>query len=74
MLDTSSLVWSYAGDKSFKNMSDQEWDLVIAVHLKGAFAMSKACWPIMRGQKVRRLSFAQSFLRAKADRFVCLPL
>lgn len=32
--------------------SSQEWDAVIAVHLKGAFAMSKAVWPIMRSQKV----------------------
>lgn len=33
-------------------MSEQDWDLVVLVHLKGAFAMSKAVWPIMRSQKV----------------------
>lgn len=30
----------------------QEWDLVVLVHLKGAYAMSKAVWPLMRSQKV----------------------
>lgn len=40
------------GDKSFKNMSDQDWDLVIAVHLKGAYSCTKACWPLFRQQKV----------------------
>jgi multifunctional beta-oxidation protein len=40
---------------SFKNMSDQEWDQVIAVHLKGAFACSKAVWPHFRKQKFGRI-------------------
>lgn len=39
-------------DKSFKKMSDQDFDIITAVHLKGAFACTKACWPIFRGQKV----------------------
>lgn len=33
-------------------MSDQDWDLVIAVHLKGAYSCAKACWPLFRQQKV----------------------
>lgn len=33
-------------------MSDQDWDLVIAVHLKGAYSCTKACWPLFRQQKV----------------------
>ncbi len=43
------------GDKSFKKMSDSEWDLVMAVHLKGAFECTKACWPIFRKQKYGRI-------------------
>ena len=35
-----------------KNMSDEDWDLVTLVHLKGAFACTKACWPLFRQQKV----------------------
>jgi multifunctional beta-oxidation protein len=37
-------------------MDDKEWDLVVAVHLKGAYEMTKACWPLFRGQKVGGLS------------------
>jgi multifunctional beta-oxidation protein len=40
---------------SFKNMSDQEWDQVIAVHLKGAFACSKAVWPHFCNQNFGRI-------------------
>lgn len=42
-------------DKSFKKMSDAEWDAVIAVHLKGAYAMTKAVWPLFRQQKFGRV-------------------
>jgi multifunctional beta-oxidation protein len=42
-------------DKGFKNMSDAEWDAIIAVHLKGAFACTKAAWPIFRKQKFGRV-------------------
>lgn len=42
-------------DKSFKKMTDKEWDQVYAVHLKGAFAMTKAVWPIFRQQKFGRV-------------------
>ena len=49
-------------DKSFKKMSDAEWDLVQAVHLRGAFLMTKAVWGPMRSQKVRRSSCASNGL------------
>ncbi|ODN74569.1 hypothetical protein L202_06933 [Cryptococcus amylolentus CBS 6039] len=42
-------------DKAFKNMTDEQWDLVIAVHLKGAFSCSKAVWPLFRQQKFGRI-------------------
>ncbi|WWC69102.1 uncharacterized protein I206_103038 [Kwoniella pini CBS 10737] len=42
-------------DKSFKNMSEQDWDLVTLVHLKGAYACTKACWPLFRQQKFGRV-------------------
>ncbi|KAI5452980.1 hypothetical protein NCC49_006513 [Naganishia albida] len=42
-------------DKSFKKMSDQDFDIITAVHLKGAFACTKACWPIFRRQKYGRI-------------------
>lgn len=39
-------------DKAFKNMTDQDWDLVTLVHLKGAYSCTKACWGLFRNQKV----------------------
>ncbi|KAF8583076.1 multifunctional beta-oxidation protein [Ramaria rubella] len=42
-------------DKSFKNISDQEWDMVQLVHLKGAFSCTKAAWPYFRKQRFGRV-------------------
>ncbi|KAG6917014.1 hypothetical protein DXG01_004279 [Tephrocybe rancida] len=42
-------------DKGFKNMSDKEWDQITDVHLKGAFACTKAAWPHFRKQKFGRV-------------------
>ncbi|KAG9314887.1 hypothetical protein JVU11DRAFT_3989 [Chiua virens] len=42
-------------DKGFKNMSDADFDSVIAVHLKGAYACTKAAWPHFRNQKFGRV-------------------
>ncbi|GFZ45956.1 (3R)-3-hydroxyacyl-CoA dehydrogenase [Saitozyma sp. JCM 24511] len=42
-------------DKAFKNMSEQDWDLVTLVHLKGAYSCTKACWPLFRQQKFGRV-------------------
>lgn len=39
----------------FRNMSDQEFDSVQLVHLKGAFSCTKAAWPIFRKQKFGRI-------------------
>jgi multifunctional beta-oxidation protein len=36
-------------------MSEQDWDLVTLVHLKGTYSCTKACWPLFRQQKVRKL-------------------
>lgn len=40
-------------DKSFKAMTDAEFDAVIAVHVTGSYAVAHAAWPYMRKQKVR---------------------
>lgn len=36
-------------------MTDQEWDQIMAVHLKGAFSCTKAAWPHFRKQKFGRI-------------------
>ena len=42
-------------DKSFKNMSPEEFDAVIAVHLRGSFLVSSAAWPHLREQAYGRI-------------------
>ncbi|KDQ14285.1 hypothetical protein BOTBODRAFT_32760 [Botryobasidium botryosum FD-172 SS1] len=42
-------------DNSFKNMSDQEWDLIHLIHVKAAFSCTKAAWPHFRKQKFGRV-------------------
>ncbi|KAL8707888.1 MAG: hypothetical protein Q9220_007172 [cf. Caloplaca sp. 1 TL-2023] len=42
-------------DVSFKNMSDQDWDLIIKVHVKGAYKCARAAWPHFRKQKYGRV-------------------
>ncbi|CAO1615357.1 unnamed protein product [Sympodiomycopsis kandeliae] len=42
-------------DKSFKSMSDKEWDAITAVHITGSYACAHAAWPHMRKQKFGRI-------------------
>lgn len=42
-------------DRMFQNMSEEEWDAVLAVHLKGMFATSKAVAPYFREQHSGRI-------------------
>ncbi|KHN95719.1 Multifunctional beta-oxidation protein [Metarhizium album ARSEF 1941] len=42
-------------DVSFKNMTDQDWDLIMKVHVKGAYKVSRAAWPHFRKQKYGRV-------------------
>lgn len=37
-------------DKSFKNITDEEWDLVIDVHLRGTYLVTKHAWQRMLAQ------------------------
>ncbi|TDD39277.1 SDR family oxidoreductase [Actinomadura sp. KC06] len=42
-------------DRSFKNMTPDEWDAVIAVHLRGSFLVSSAAWPHLRDNGYGRI-------------------
>jgi len=42
-------------DKSFQAMTEQEWDIVIAVHLRGTYKCAKAVWPVFQKQKYGRI-------------------
>ncbi|KAK6957703.1 bifunctional hydroxyacyl-CoA dehydrogenase/enoyl-CoA hydratase fox2 [Daldinia eschscholtzii] len=42
-------------DVSFKNMTDQDWDLIMKVHVKGSYKCARAAWPYFRKQKYGRV-------------------
>ncbi|KAK8210193.1 bifunctional hydroxyacyl-CoA dehydrogenase/enoyl-CoA hydratase fox2 [Zalaria obscura] len=42
-------------DISFKNMKDDDWDLIMKVHVKGAYKCTRAAWPHFRKQKYGRV-------------------
>lgn len=42
-------------DRMIFNMSEEEWDAVIGVHLKGTFACTRAAAPLMREQRSGRI-------------------
>ncbi|CAO3649590.1 unnamed protein product [Mucor fragilis] len=47
-------------DKSFARITDSDWDLIMAVHVKGSYAVTKAAWPIMKKQKYGRIIMTAS--------------
>ncbi len=47
-------------DKSFKNMSLDDWDLVINVHLNGTAYVTHAAWPIMYEKNYGRIVLTSS--------------
>lgn len=55
---TVDIVINNAGilrDVSFQKMSDLDWDLIMKVHLKGAFSVTRAAWNIMREKQYGRI-------------------
>ncbi|KAB5535336.1 hypothetical protein GE09DRAFT_1143456 [Coniochaeta sp. 2T2.1] len=42
-------------DISFKNMKDEDWDLIFRVHVKGSYKCARAAWPYFRKQKYGRV-------------------
>jgi 3-hydroxyacyl-CoA dehydrogenase/3a,7a,12a-trihydroxy-5b-cholest-24-enoyl-CoA hydratase len=47
-------------DKSFQKMTDEEWDLVYAVHVRGSYKVTRAAWNHMREQQYGRIVFTAS--------------
>lgn len=42
-------------DVSFKNIKDEDWDLIFKVHVRGAYKCARAAWPHFRKQKYGRV-------------------
>jgi NAD(P)-dependent dehydrogenase (short-subunit alcohol dehydrogenase family) len=47
-------------DKSMMKMTEEEWDAVQSVHLKGTFSVTHAAWPILRENNYGRVVFTSS--------------
>ncbi len=47
-------------DVSFQKMTKEDWDLIMRVHVNGAFACTHAAWPYMRDQGYGRIIFTAS--------------
>lgn len=47
-------------DKSFMKMTEQDWDLIINVHLKGAFCVTQPAIKIMKEKNYGRIVFTAS--------------
>ncbi|WP_156671301.1 MULTISPECIES: SDR family NAD(P)-dependent oxidoreductase [unclassified Mycobacterium] len=47
-------------DAAFKNMTSDQVDPVLDVHLRGAFHVTSACWPLMREQRYGRIVMTTS--------------
>ncbi|CAH2255748.1 peroxisomal multifunctional enzyme type 2 [Pararge aegeria] len=47
-------------DKSFQKMSEQDWDLIQAVHMKGAYKTTQAAWEAFKKQKYGRVIMTSS--------------
>ena len=47
-------------DTAFHNMSEEDWDKVFAVHIKGSFTVLRAAWPVFRQQAYGRVVLTTS--------------
>jgi NAD(P)-dependent dehydrogenase (short-subunit alcohol dehydrogenase family) len=47
-------------DVAFHNMSEDDWDKVFAVHVKGSFTPLRAAWPVFRQQSYGRVVLTSS--------------
>ncbi|PWW74008.1 NAD(P)-binding protein [Tuber magnatum] len=42
-------------DIAFRNMKDDDWNLIMKVHVKGSYKCARAAWPIFRKQRYGRI-------------------
>merc|ERR1712166_602564 len=66
---TVDIVINNAGilrDISFQKMKDIDWDLIMKVHLKGSYSVSRAAWNIMREKNYGRIANTGSLFEVGA--------
>ncbi|KAM4819485.1 peroxisomal multifunctional enzyme type 2 [Thomomys bottae] len=47
-------------DRSFSRISDEDWDMIQRVHLRGSFQVTRAAWEHMKKQKYGRIIMTSS--------------
>ncbi|XP_030423714.1 peroxisomal multifunctional enzyme type 2 isoform X1 [Gopherus evgoodei] len=47
-------------DRSFARISDEDWDIIHRIHLKGSFLVTRAAWNHMKNQKFGRIIMTSS--------------
>uniref|UniRef100_T1DLZ3 Peroxisomal multifunctional enzyme type 2 n=1 Tax=Crotalus horridus TaxID=35024 RepID=T1DLZ3_CROHD len=47
-------------DRSFSRISDEDWDIIHKVHLRGSFLVTRAAWNHMKNQKFGRIIMTSS--------------
>ncbi|XP_053423480.1 peroxisomal multifunctional enzyme type 2 isoform X2 [Nycticebus coucang] len=47
-------------DRSFAGLSDEDWDIIYRVHLRGSFQVTRAAWDHMKTQKYGRIIMTSS--------------
>ncbi|XP_036884893.1 peroxisomal multifunctional enzyme type 2 [Sturnira hondurensis] len=47
-------------DRSFSRVSDEDWDIIHRVHLRGSFQVTRAAWDHMKKQKFGRIIMTSS--------------
>lgn len=47
-------------DTAFHKMTDENWDIIYDVHVRGAYSPTKAAWNLMRDQQYGRIIFTAS--------------
>lgn len=47
-------------DRSFSRISDEDWDIIQRVHLRGSFLVTRAAWEHMKKQKYGRILMTSS--------------
>ncbi|XP_039100881.1 peroxisomal multifunctional enzyme type 2 [Hyaena hyaena] len=47
-------------DCSFARISDEDWDIIHRVHMRGSFQVTRAAWPHMKKQKFGRIIMTSS--------------
>ncbi|KAG3265876.1 peroxisomal multifunctional enzyme type 2 [Ictidomys tridecemlineatus] len=47
-------------DRSFSRISDEDWDIIQRVHLRGSFQVTRAAWDHMKKQKYGRIIMTSS--------------